>query len=88
MPRINPIWSKGGHYGPDNHETLWHFYIIFMFEWPHESHLWNSFFEIFEKSKKYFQQFRQQRVPPLKKKSEISTVIIFFGFLNLYCTCS
>ena len=22
MPRINPIWSKGGHYGPDNHETL------------------------------------------------------------------
>ena len=72
MPRINPIWSKGGHYGPDNHETLWHFYILFMFEWSHESHLWNSFFEIFEKSKKkvFLTVFTSQG-PPFEKNQKL-----------------
>ena len=25
---FNPIWSKGGHYGPDDYEKLWGFYRI------------------------------------------------------------
>ena len=25
---FNPIWRKGGHYGPDDYEKLWGFYRI------------------------------------------------------------
>ena len=66
---FNPIWRKGGHYGPDDYEKLWGFYRIrarppkiidfdpFIFEWPHESNLWNLFSKFLKNQKNSFISF-------------------------------